>query len=186
MIIVDFIDEFKDDYTKKAIGGFSWDTVNSHIHISQDYRSIKVCMAGDEQCIPVLAQLPKPKPIHTEGDVKEMMVKMMGHLQRYMVASESLVLDQSLVEDDLGFLNEMIDLNTQLEELNEIFLIPMTSCDLTPEPTLPLNLTRRMHQQVDSPSKDIRGFQGLRQIRLGLCFLIDVFSEPQQTPRRDG
>lgn len=98
-----------------------------------------------------------------------------------MVASESLVLDQCLVNDDLGFLDEMVNLNTQVEELNEIFLIPMTSCDLTPEPSLALNLTRRMHQRVDSPLKDIRGFQGLRQIRLGLCFLIDVFSEPQQT-----
>ncbi|XP_045118135.1 uncharacterized protein LOC123508454 [Portunus trituberculatus] len=150
-ITVDFIDEFKDDYTRKALGGFSWDVVNNQSQVSGDYRSIMVCMAGDEHCIPVLAQLPKPKPIHTEGELKEMMVKMMGYLQRYMVASESLVLDQSLVNDDLGFLNEMVDLNSYLEELNEIFLIPMTSCHLTPDPSLSLNLTCRMHQK---PSKE--------------------------------
>lgn len=178
--IVDLIDEFKNDYTQAAMGGATWDIANNW-PIAADYESIQVCRAGNQDCFPVLAQLPEREPIHTEEEVKEMMVKMMGYIQRYMVASESLVLDQSLFKDELGFLDEMDDLNTQLEDLNEFFLIPMTSCDLTPDPSLVRNLTLRMHQMVDSDTKDIRGFQGLRQIRLGLCFLTDVFAEPQQT-----
>ncbi|MPC68193.1 hypothetical protein E2C01_062390 [Portunus trituberculatus] len=59
----------------------------------------------------------------------------------------------------------MVDLNSYLEELNEIFLIPMTSCHLTPDPSLSLNLTCRMHQKVNSISKDIRGFQAIKRKR---------------------
>lgn len=94
------------------------------------------------------------------------------------MAAETLVLDQSLSEDPWGFLDEMVDLQVDLENLIEVFLIPLTSCDLNPDTRLVMELTRRMHQMVEEVQRDVRGFCGLRQIRLGLLYLISVFSEP--------
>lgn len=93
------------------------------------------------------------------------------------MAAESLVLDQSLSEDALGFLDEMVDLQVRLEELIEVFFIPLTSCALTPDPQLVIELTRRMHKKVGELNRDVRGFTGLRQIRLGLLYFLSVFSE---------
>lgn len=107
-----------------------------------------------------------------------------SYLQRYSVATESLVLDQSLSEDKRGFLSEMVDLQAYLEQLIEVFFVPMTSCDLTPDPLLVMDLARRMHQTVDELDRDVRGFMGLRQIRRGLLYLISIFSEPTRDTTR--
>lgn len=94
------------------------------------------------------------------------------------MASETLVLDQSLSEDARGFLDEMVDLQANLEDLIDVFTIPMTSCHLAPDAELVMALTRRMHQKVDELNRDVRGFMGLRQIRQGLLYLLSMFSAP--------
>lgn len=100
------------------------------------------------------------------------------------MAADTLVLDQSLSEDARGFLDDMVDLQGYIENLIDVFFIPLTSCDLTPDPRLVKDLTLRMHQKVDELNVDVRGFMGLRQIRLGLLYLVSVFSEPTRDPAR--
>lgn len=179
-VTMDFIDEFKDDYAHAAIANLSWDQVDQLLPASYDVDSIQVCVEANKGCIPVLPVLPPPPytPPETEDQTKRLMVVVIGFLQRYSVAADTLVLDQSLSEDARGFLDEMVDLQGYIEDLIDVFLIPLTSCDLTPDPHLVMDLTRRMHQKVDELKVDVRGFMGLRQIRLGLLYLVSVFSEP--------
>lgn len=156
-----------------------WETLDKLLDPSLDNRSVEICDEMGHQCFLVVPNLPPPPhlPPASEDQAKHLLLKVLEYTQRYAVAFETLFLEQSLYED--VFLDEVAEIHATLEDLIDSLMITVRKCRLTPNQQLIQDLSRRLFKGVDSLVRDFQGFRVLRQTRLGLQYIIDVFSETQ-------
>lgn len=176
-IVDEHIDDIKEGYAEAAFN-MSWAEMDRRTNPAYDNTSVQICMENNTGCMPVLPYLPPScNTSSTEEEWKAQMVEIFGYLLRYSVAVETLVLDQSLSNDELGFMDNMVTLQNFLEDLIVQFVYPLTYCHLVPHPQLVMMLSRRMHVRVDEDLRKLRGFCALRQIQLGaqcVCEAYDI------------
>ncbi|KAK4294719.1 hypothetical protein Pmani_032666 [Petrolisthes manimaculis] len=173
----DFIDAIKDNYTLGTVN-LTWSEMALMLNPTKDNSTLTICDEEGQGCMLVLPSLPPPPhtPPSTEQETRVIMVKVYGYILRYIVALETLVLDQSLYE--ALFMQEMVTLHDNLEDLAIELLTQLTSCNLTPDQHLVSDLTIRMYRGEAELQRDRRGFCTLRQTSLGLQYIMDAFSDP--------
>nr|XP_045589463.1 uncharacterized protein LOC123751414 [Procambarus clarkii] len=180
-VLLDLIDAMKNNYTLYEFGT-TWDTMDELLIEARDNTSLQICDENGEYCMFVLPNLPPPPhtPPATEQGLKLALVSVLGYVQRYAVAFETLLLDQTLHEDI--FASQIAEVHAFLEDLIDTLIATVLLCGLQPEQHLVRDLSVRMYKGGDTVLRSDRGFRVLRQARNGLQFIIDVFGNNPPVP----
>lgn len=173
-LTIDAINAFKNDFTEHEFG-VSWDRLNSETNPDDDYYLLLVCDLEDH-CLRVLPNITSRshKPPQNPEDARRILVEVLGHSQRYALALETFFLDQSLYED--VFLRQVDTVHRYLEDLIKILLEDVGACQLSPNEHMINNFIQRVYRGVQDEPRKLRDFAVLRQCRLGMRYIADVFS----------
>ncbi|KAG7165304.1 uncharacterized protein LOC121870548 [Homarus americanus] len=173
-LIRDIINNFKDNYAQQEYFNANWTILDQHFDRSRDNISVEICDLEEKECMYVLPTLPPPPyhPPHNDHEVKNLLVIILGYIQRYTIAFETLFMDQSLYED--VFLSNMSSVHANLEDLIESLVTSVSLCDRVPNQLLIGELSVRMYKGGNTVLRNERGFRVLRQTLLGLQYIIDV------------
>ncbi|XP_053651188.2 uncharacterized protein [Cherax quadricarinatus] len=181
-ILCDLIDAFKNNYTLYEYGE-SWDTMDTIFNESRDNTSLQICDEEGTHCMYVLPNLPpeSAQQQSTQQHSANQLVIVLDFVQRYTVAMESLLLDQTLHEN--VFASQMAEIHANLEGLIDSLINSVIMCDLQPYEAIVANLSVRMYKGGDTVIRAERGFRTLRQVRRGLQYIIDIFGTRSLIPK---